>query len=162
MNELYRTGFGTDIHRLEAGKEFILGGVKIPFEKGFVAHSDGDVLIHAIIDAILGALALGDIGKFFPDTDNTYKDANSADLLGKIIGVMHSCGYEINNLDTNIHAQKPKLANYIDEIRHNLSKITGADITKISVKAKTGEGLDDVGHGLCVKTDCIVLLKKTS
>lgn len=158
--EKYRIGQGTDIHILVENSIFILGGVKIPYKKGFKAHSDGDVLIHAIIDALFGALALGDIGSHFPDTSEKYKDIDSSILLKEAIQTVREKGFEIVNLDSTIHAEAPKLRPYIDSIRANLANILETDINKISVKAKTAEGVDSVGKKLAVKTECIVLLHK--
>ncbi|MCR5261272.1 MAG: 2-C-methyl-D-erythritol 2,4-cyclodiphosphate synthase [Candidatus Gastranaerophilales bacterium] len=156
----YRIGYGTDLHVLVENRDFILGGVKIPYEKGFKAHSDGDVLIHAIIDALFGALGLDDIGAHFPDNDPKYKNADSAKLLEETISIIRSKGWEINNLDTNVHAEAPKLRPHIDNIKNNLAKILKIDADKISVKAKTSEGVDAVGEKLAVRTDCVVLLYK--
>ena len=157
--DIYRIGQGTDIHVLVENRDYILGGIKIPYEKGFKAHSDGDVLIHAIIDALFGALALGDIGTHFPDTSPEYKNADSSILLKKAIKIVREKNFEIVNLDTTVHAEAPKLRPYIDDIRKNLSEILNIDINRISVKAKTSEGVDSVGEKLAVKTDCTVLLK---
>jgi len=158
----FRIGQGTDIHILVENRDFILGGVKIPHEKGFKAHSDGDVLIHAIIDALFGALSLGDIGSHFPDTSPEYKDIDSSVLLKKAIKLVREKHFEIVNLDSTIHAEKPKLRPYIDSIRENLAKILNIDIDKISVKAKTAEGTDAVGQKIAVKAECVVLLNNTS
>jgi len=158
----FRIGQGTDIHILVENRDFILGGVKIPYEKGFKAHSDGDVLIHAIIDALFGALALGDIGSHFPDTSPEYKNIDSSVLLKKAIEIVRERHFEIVNLDSTIHTEKPKLRPYIDLIRENLSKILNIDIDKISVKAKTAEGTDAVGQKIAVKAECVVLLNNTS
>ena len=157
-----KIGFGTDIHVLEEGRDFILGGVKIPYEKGFKAHSDGDVLLHAVTDAIIGALGLGDIGGFFPDTDEKYKNADSAMLLAQIVKIMHEKGFEIVNADSTIHAQRPKLAPFVGSIRQNTAKILNIPPENFNVKAKTGEGVDAVGEKLAVRTNCVVLLRKIS
>lgn len=161
MNK-YRIGQGFDLHILIENRDFILGGVKIPYEKGFKAHSDGDVLIHAIIDALFGALSLGDIGSHFPDNSEKYKDIDSSILLKEAIKIIREHNFEIVNIDTTIHAEAPKLRPYIDLIRENLAKILEINIDKISVKAKTSEGVDAVGQKLAVKADCIVLLYKKS
>ena len=155
-----RVGLGSDIHKLVEGRKLILAGVAIPFEKGELAHSDGDVVYHAIGDAVLGALALGDLGKFFPDNDPTYKDMDSAIILKNIVGKMKELGYRLNNLDVNVSLEQPKIRKYIDEMRNNIAKIFEADVQGVSVKAGTNEGLDAVGQGLAVKADCIVSLKK--
>lgn len=159
--EQFRIGQGTDIHVLTENRDFILGGVKIPYDKGFKAHSDGDVLIHAIIDALFGALSLGDIGSHFPDTSPEYKDIDSSVLLKKTINIIREHNFEIVNLDTTVHAEAPKLRPYIDLIRKNLSEILFISEDKISVKAKTSEGVDAVGQKLAVRAECIVLLQKT-
>lgn len=151
-----RIGFGNDIHRLAAGRALMLGGIHIPSEIGEIAHSDGDVLLHAIIDAILGALALGDIGAFFPPSDARWKDADSKDLLREILTITKP---EIINIDTVITIERPKLRGHIDAIRDSLSELLSIDKSRISVKAKTNEGLGDIGQGLAVKAECIVLLE---
>lgn len=155
-----RVGLGSDIHKLVEGRKLILAGVVVPFEKGELAHSDGDVVYHAIGDAVLGALALGDLGKFFPDNDPTYKDMDSAIILKNIVGKMKELGYRLNNLDVNVSLEQPKIRKYIDEMRNNIAKIFEADGERVSVKAGTNEGLDAVGQGLAVKADCVVSLKK--
>ena len=156
----YRIGQGFDIHKLDFGLPLIIGGIKFDYEKGFVAHSDGDVLIHAIIDSLLGALALGDIGALFPDTDEKYKNANSKELLKIVISKIEEKGYKIVNLDTTIKAQKPKLRNKINEIRKNLAEIMSVPVDCISVKAKTMEGLGFIGEGNAIAADSVVLLEK--
>ena len=156
----FRIGNGYDIHRLEEGRKLILGGVVIPYEKGFVAHSDGDALIHAIIDALLGALALGDIGSHFPDNDEQYKNIDSSILLKKVLKLINDQNYEILNLDTNIIAQKPKLAPYISKIVESLALLTNLNKNQISIKAKTNEKMDSVGESKAIATNCVVLLKK--
>ena len=155
-----RVGLGSDIHKLVEGRKLVLAGVVVPFVKGELAHSDGDVVYHAIGDAVLGALALGDLGKFFPDNDSTYKDLDSAIILKNIVGKMKELGYRLNNLDVNVSLEQPKIRKYIDEMRNNIAKIFEADVQHVSVKAGTNEGLDAVGQGLAVKADCIVSLKK--
>lgn len=156
----YRIGQGSDLHVLVENRDFILGGVKISHSVGFKAHSDGDVLIHAIIDALFGALCLDDIGAHFPDNDPRYKNADSKNLLREAISIVRKNGWEINNIDTTIHAEAPKLRPHISAIRKSLADILNIDINKISVKAKTSEGVDAVGEKLAVKTDCVVLLFK--
>lgn len=155
-----RVGFGSDIHRLVIDRKLVLGGVVVPFERGELAHSDGDVVYHAIGDALLGALALGDLGKFFPDSSPEYKDIDSSILLSKIVLEMRKTGYKLGNLDVSISLEKPKLRNYIDTMRANIAKIFACDIDKVSVKAGTNEGLDAVGQGLAVKADCIIAIEK--
>lgn len=156
----YRIGQGTDLHVLVENRDYILGGVKIPYEKGFKAHSDGDVLIHAIIDALLGSLCLDDIGTHFPDNCDEYKNADSAVLLAKTYDMVRKEGWEINNIDSTIHAQEPKLRPYIFQIRENLARILGINVNRISVKAKTNEGVDAVGEKQAVSVDCSVLISK--
>ena len=156
----YRIGQGFDIHKLEEGLPLIIGGVKFDFEKGFVAHSDGDVLIHAIIDSLLGALSLGDIGAIFPDTDEKYKNADSKELLKNVMKIVTQKGYKIVNLDTTIKAQRPKMREKIDEIRKSLAAILNTDIENVSVKAKTLEGLGPIGEVKAIAADSVVLLEK--
>lgn len=156
----FRIGIGYDIHRLKEGRNLILGGVKIPYEKGLLGHSDADVLAHAIIDSMLGALALPDIGTLFPDTDPKYKDADSCELLRQVYSMIKEKGYRINNLDTNIIAQAPKLMPYIPQIKQNLAKVLDIDIEDVSVKAKTKEKLDSVGEGLAIEAQSVVMLYK--
>lgn len=155
-----RIGQGFDIHKLAEDRKLILGGVQIPYEKGLFGHSDADCLIHAIIDAIFGALALGDIGSHFPDTDLKYKDVNSVFLLEEALNLMRKKGYEIVNLDTTIKAQAPKMRPYIDEIRNNLAKVMKVSVENISVKAKTMEELGVVGEKKAIICDAVILIKK--
>lgn len=150
-----RIGFGNDIHRLISGRPLVIGGVTIPSDKGEEAHSDGDILIHAIIDSILGAKALGDIGTIFPPSDNKWKDANSKELLKTVIDYAKP---DIINLDATITLEKPKLRSYIESIREELSKLLSLDISQVSIKAKTNEGLGDIGSGNAIKAECVVLL----
>lgn len=158
--EEYRIGQGSDLHVLVENRDFVLGGVKISHSVGFKAHSDGDVLIHSVIDALFGALCLDDIGSHFPDNDPKYKNADSKNLLKEAVSIIREKGWEINNLDTTIHAEAPKLRPHIVSIRKSLADILNIDVDKISVKAKTSEGVDAVGEKLAVRTDCVVLLKK--
>ena len=148
---MYRIGLGYDVHRLESGRKLILGGVEIPFEKGLLGHSDADVLIHAIIDALLGALALDDIGKLFPDNDMSYKDIDSRILLRQAYSKIRSEGYILLNLDSTICAQEPKLAPYIMQMRSNLADDMETETSSVSVKATTEEGLGISGskQGIC-------------
>ena len=157
-----RIGVGYDIHKLIRNKTFILGNVIIPYKKGFLAHSDGDVLIHSIIDSILGALNLGDIGRLFPDTDKAYKEINSKILLEKIMCLLIEKEYEIINIDNNIICQKPKLADYIPEMKKKLSEIMKISEDKISIKAKTKEKLDAIGKCRGVEVHSVCLLKKVN
>lgn len=156
----YRIGIGYDIHKLTENRDLIIGGVKIPFEKGLLGHSDADVLIHAIIDSLLGALSLDDIGTLFPDTDDRFKNANSIILLRKVYEKVQAEGYWINNIDTNIIAQAPKMMPYIPQMKTLLAKELGLDTTDISIKAKTKEKLDSVGEGLAIEAQSVVMLEK--
>jgi 2-C-methyl-D-erythritol 2,4-cyclodiphosphate synthase len=144
---MLRIGHGYDVHRLYDGRKLILGGVEIPFNKGLLGHSDADVLTHAIMDAIFGALSLGDIGKHFPDSDKMYKDISSLLLLEHTVKIMNEKGYKIGNIDSTIVAEQPKLAGFIDEIRENLADVLKCDTSQISVKATTEEGLGISGMG---------------
>ena len=157
---MYRIGLGYDIHTLQEGRELIIGGVKITHEKGLMGHSDADVLIHAIIDALLGALALSDIGTLFPDTDNKYKDADSTILLKHAYKKIFEKGYGIVNIDSNIIAQEPKMMPYIPKMRETLDKILKIGQENISIKAKTNEKMDAVGQKLAIEAHAVVLLKK--
>lgn len=157
---MYRIGLGYDIHRLENNRDLIIGGVKIPYEKGLLGHSDADVLIHAIIDAMFGALALGDIGTHFPDTDNEYKDVSSILLLKRALQLIQDEGYTINNIDCNIIAQEPKMKPYIPKIREKLAKELILDVNLISIKAKTNEKMDAVGEKRAIETNAVVMLRK--
>ena len=157
---MFRVGLGYDIHRLTEGRDLIIGGVKIAHEKGLLGHSDADVLIHAIIDALLGAAGLADIGTLFPDTDPKYKDADSIKLLEQVIKHVSDLGYKINNIDSNIIAQAPKMMPYIPEMKSIIASTLGIDTTNISIKAKTKEKLDAVGEGLAIEANAVVLLTK--
>ena len=159
MKKHYRIGIGYDIHRLEKNRDLIIGGIKIPYEKGLMGHSDADVLTHAIIDALLGALALPDIGTLFPDTDEKYKDANSIELLKQVYAMIRKEGYAIGNLDTNIIAQAPKMMPYIPNIKKVLAQTLDIDESEISIKAKTKEKLDSVGEGQAIEAQANVLLE---
>lgn len=153
-----RIGTGYDVHKLTENRKMILGGVEIPYEKGLLGHSDADVIVHAIMDALLGALALGDIGKHFPDNDPAYEGASSIELLkhvGKIIGDEN---YVISNIDSTIIAQKPKLAPYIEEMRRNVAKALGIDISQVSIKATTEEHLGFTGRGEGISSQAVALL----
>lgn len=154
-----RIGFGYDVHQLVDNRDLILGGVKIPYEKGLLGHSDADVLVHTIMDSILGALALGDIGKHFPDTDMEYKDIKSTLLLERVYKIMKESSYEIGNIDATIGAQSPKLATYIDEMRNNLAMILNTDIKNINIKATTTEELGFVGRKEGISSYSVCLLK---
>jgi 2-C-methyl-D-erythritol 2,4-cyclodiphosphate synthase len=143
---LFRIGFGYDAHRLVEGRPLILGGISIPFAKGLLGHSDADVLTHAVIDAILGALARGDIGQHFPDTDPAFKDMQSLRMLEQVLRWVREAGYRVNNVDSTIVAQKPELAPHIPGIQARLSGILGVPVHQISVKAKTSEGMGFCGR----------------
>lgn len=155
-----RIGFGYDVHQLVEDRELILGGIIIPYKTGLLGHSDADVLIHAIMDSILGALALGDIGKHFPDTDMTYKDIDSCVLLGRVYNIMRENGYDIGNIDATIAAQAPKLAPYIDDMRLKISKVLNTNIQNISIKATTTEWLGFEGREEGISASSVCLLKK--
>lgn len=157
-----RIGTGYDIHRLEEGKPFVLGGVRIPFGKGAVGHSDGDTLLHAITDALLGAAALGDIGSHFPDTDEKNKGKDSRFFLGEVAKQIQKKGFRIENIDATIILQAPKLAEYIPAMRRQIAATLALEEGRISVKAKTNEKLDALGQGDGVAVHCVVLLATKS
>lgn len=158
---MYRTGIGYDIHKLIEGRDLVIGGIKITHEKGLLGHSDADVLIHALIDAMLGALALDDIGTLFPDTDPKYKDIDSTVLLKHVISLIREKGYSIVNIDSNIIAQAPKMMPYIPKMKEVLSKILEISPDDLSIKAKTKEKMDAVGQKLAIEANAVVLLKKS-
>lgn len=155
---IYRTGFGYDIHALAEGRELVLGGIKIPFHKGLMGHSDADVLLHAIIDSLLGAAAQGDIGSHFPDNSDEFKDYSSIKMLEYTIKLLSGSGYKVSNIDTVIVIEKPKLRPYISNIRKSISKVLGIEIDAISVKTKTNEGFGDIGEGksVAVYANCLI------
>ena len=156
-----RIGFGNDIHKLENDKPLIIGGIEIPSDFGAVGHSDADVLLHAVTDAILGALALGDIGSHFSDKDERWKGANSLIFLREAMRLLEERNYRIANIDSIINLEKPKLRPFIDEMRENLAKELKIDLNCVSVKAKTGEGLDAIGNSKAIKAEaCILILEK--
>ncbi|MEI0477228.1 2-C-methyl-D-erythritol 2,4-cyclodiphosphate synthase [Brachyspira pulli] len=154
-----RIGYGYDSHVFAENRKLILAGIEIPYELGLKGHSDADVVIHAIIDSIFGALALGDIGSHFPDNDNKYKDISSVVLLEETVSIMKEKKYSIGNIDVTIILEKPKLRNYIDSMREKLSKILSTSIENISIKAKTNEKMDAVGKGEGIAVHCVCLLK---
>jgi 2-C-methyl-D-erythritol 2,4-cyclodiphosphate synthase len=158
--DMFRIGQSTDIHRLVEGRKLILGGVEIAHTKGLLGHSDADVLTHAIAESILGALALGDLGKHFPDTDNAYKDMDSIWMLGQVYEKMIACGYEVHNLDALIMIEKPKMAPHIMQMRENIANALHCDVSQVSIKATRGEGLGFVGEQLGAQAQCVILLKK--
>lgn len=153
-----RIGHGYDVHRLVPGRRCIIGGVDIPHETGLDGHSDADVLAHAVMDALLGALALGDIGRHFPDSDPHYAGADSMVLLRHVAALMRENGYRLGNLDATVLAQAPKLAPYIEEMRKNLAAAIGCSVSRISVKATTEEGLGFTGQKQGIAVHCVCLL----
>ena len=157
---MFRIGQGYDVHKLVNDRKLIIGGVDIPYEKGLLGHSDADVLTHAIMDALLGALALGDIGKHFPDSAPAYSGANSLVLLKKVGEIIKNHGYEISNIDSTIIAQRPKMAPYIEDMRKNIAIALEIPTEKISVKATTEEGLGFTGEGLGISSSAVCLLQK--
>lgn len=154
-----RVGHGYDVHRLVEGRDLILGGVKIPYEKGLLGHSDADVLTHAVMDALLGAAALGDIGKHFPDTDPAYKGADSLKLAEHVAALLTEKGYCIGNIDATVIAQAPKLAPHIPTMKQNLARALGCDADCINVKATTEEHLGFTGQGLGIAAHAVCLIK---
>ncbi len=157
-----RIGEGWDIHQLVEGRKLILGGVEIPHTKGLLGHSDADALLHAITDALLGAAALGDIGKHFPDTDAQYLGADSTVLLAKVAADIRTLGYAIGNVDSTIIAQAPKLAPYIVPMRERIAAVLGVDVGQVNVKAKTAEKMGPVGEGRAMEARAVVLLFKAA
>lgn len=155
-----RIGHGYDVHRLVEERRLILGGVDIPYEKGLLGHSDADVLLHAISDALLGAAALGDIGKHFPDTDAAYKNADSLVLLSKVNDIISAAGYRVSNVDATVIAQAPKLAPHILKMRENIAKALDTDLDAISVKATTEERLGFTGSGEGISAHAVCLIEK--
>ncbi len=155
-----RIGHGYDVHRFKAGRDLILGGVEIPYDRGLDGHSDADVLVHAVMDALLGAAALGDIGKHFPDTDKKYQDADSIKLLWEVIGKLKDAGYKPLNIDSTVCAQAPKLAPYIDEMRENIAVACGLKKSAVSVKATTEEGLGFTGSLEGISATAVCLLQE--
>lgn len=155
-----RIGIGYDVHQLVEGRKLVLGGVSIPFEKGLLGHSDADVLVHAINDALLGACALGDIGKHFPDTDPAYKDISSIKLLKRVKDLLSVHGYKVVNIDSVICAERPKLAPYIDEMRKNIAETLSIAVDRVSVKATTTEGLGFEGKGEGISAQAVCLIEK--
>ena len=153
-----RIGLGYDVHRLVNSRDLILGGVNIPYELGLLGHSDADVLLHAIMDSLLGAAALGDIGKHFPDTDERFKGISSIKLLEEVGKLLKENGYKISNIDSTIIAQKPKMASYIPTMRENISKALDISFDQINIKATTEEGLGFTGEGLGISSQSICLL----
>ena len=157
---MIRVGMGYDVHKLVEGRDLILGGVKIPWEKGLLGHSDADVLLHAVMDALLGAAALHDIGRHFPDTDPKYKGASSMKLLAHVGKLLEENMYVINNIDATIIAQRPKMAPHIEEMRENVAKVLHLEVSQVNIKATTEEGLGFTGQGLGIASNAICLVKK--
>ena len=155
-----RIGHGYDVHRLVPGRKLILGGVDIPFEKGLDGHSDADVLVHAVMDAMLGAAALGDIGKLFPDNDDAFLGADSIDLLKKVCAVLAEHGWKLGNLDATVIAQRPKLAPFIDTMRRNIALALQTDVSNVSVKATTEEKLGFTGSGEGIAAHAVCLIER--
>ena len=155
----YRIGFSKDIHKLVENRKLIIGGVVVPFEKGELAHSDGDVLYHALAESILGALALGDLGKHFPDTSDETLNMDSALIVKKVVLMMFEKGYEVNNVDIFVSLEKPKLKDYIQLMRENVANLLEVNIDQVSVKAGTNEKMGEVGKGEAIEASSIILLK---
>ena len=155
-----RIGFASDIHRLVYGRKLMLAGVNVPHYQGELAHSDGDVVYHALAESILGALALGDLGSHFPDSDPKYKDIDSSILVKEVVKMMKDKGYEVNNVDISITIQEPKLKPYISLMRNNIASLLETDVENVSVKAGTNENLDSIGMRIAVKAESIILLKE--
>lgn len=155
-----RIGHGYDVHRLTENRKLILGGVEIPYERGLLGHSDADVLVHAVMDSLLGALALGDIGKHFPDTDPKYSGADSTELLKHVGGLVKKEGYTVGNIDATVIAQAPKLAAFIPQMRENIAAALGCDISQVNVKATTEEKLGFTGDGSGISAHSVCLVTK--
>lgn len=155
-----RIGYGYDVHKLVEGRKLIIGGVDIPYEKGLLGHSDADVLLHAVMDSLLGAAALGDIGKHFPDSDDKYKGISSIKLLKEVLALINNNNYCIINLDATIIAQKPKMRPYIDQMRCNIAEALEIDINTVNVKATTEEGLGFTGKEEGIAANCVCLIEK--
>ena len=156
----YRIGFSKDIHKLVENRKLIIGGVVIPFEKGELAHSDGDVLYHALAESILGALALGDLGKHFPDNSNETLNMDSSVIVSRVVQMMEERRYEVNNVDIFVSLEKPKLKDYILAMRENIARLLKTNIDQVSVKAGTNEGFGEVGQGDAIEASSIVLLRR--
>lgn len=155
-----RIGHGYDVHRLVEGRKLILGGIDIPFQKGLLGHSDADVLVHAIMDSLLGATGLGDIGKHFPDNDDSFKDANSLLLLSKVNNLLKNNHFSIVNIDATIIAQAPKLSPYIEKMKYNISDVLNIDLNKVNIKATTEEHLGFTGEGAGISAHSVCLIKE--
>ncbi len=155
----FRVGYGYDIHRLEKGRRCVIGGVEIPSEKGLLGHSDADVLLHAITDALLGSLALGDIGQHFPDNDPQWKDADSRQLLKEVMERVEEKGWKVHNLDSTVIAEEPKLSSHIVRIRESIANLLGLQIDQVSVKATTHEKLGPTGRGAGISAHAVLLIR---
>ena len=160
MNSPFRVGHGYDVHRLVPDRRLVLGGVEVPYALGLLGHSDADVLTHAVMDALLGAAALGDIGRHFPDSDPAYAGADSLQLLKTVCALLHDQGFALGNLDCTVIAQAPKLAPYIDQMRENLAAACGADVSQINVKATTEERLGFTGAGEGIAAHAVALITR--
>ena len=158
----YRVGQGYDLHQLVENKKLIIGGLHIPFEKGLKGHSDADVLIHAICDAILGSIGKGDIGSLFPDSKEENKDRNSMEFLLEVKSILKNNGYAIVNIDTTLILEKPKIGLYSNQIKNNISRVLELDLTQISIKAKTSEGLGFIGNGEAIAAQAVVLVHQVT
>ena len=154
----FRIGHGYDVHKLVEGRRLILGGVEIPHTLGLLGHSDADVLVHAVMDALIGAMALGDIGKHFPDNDNAYLNISSLKLLTRVKDLLYENGYAVSNIDATVIAQKPKLAPYIPQMRQNIAKIAGIEAKRVNIKATTEEGLGFTGTEQGMAAHAVALL----
>lgn len=159
MNEM-RVGHGYDVHRLTAGRALIMGGVEIPYDLGLLGHSDADVLIHAVMDALLGAAGLGDIGRHFPDSDERYRGISSLLLLARVAELLQSGGWRVGNIDATVIAQRPKLAPYIDEMRDKIAGVLGVGRERVNVKATTEEGLGFSGRGEGIAAHAVALIER--
>ena len=156
----YRVGYSKDIHKLVEGRKLIIAGVEIPFEKGELAHSDGDVLYHALAESILGALALGDLGKYFPDTSDKTLNMDSSLIVKEVVKMMKEAGYCVNNVDIFVSLEKPKLKDYILKMRENAAKLLEVSVEQVSIKAGTNEGCGEVGRGEAIEATSMIMLKK--
>ena len=159
-NFIMRIGFGYDVHKLVEGRKLILGGVEIPYTLGLLGHSDADVMLHSVMDALLGAAALGDIGKHFPDTDPAFKGIDSMLLLNKVYALLKENGYKVNNIDVTVAAQAPKLAPFIEDMRKNLAEALEVELSQINVKATTTEHLGFEGRGEGISSYCVCTIAK--
>jgi 2-C-methyl-D-erythritol 2,4-cyclodiphosphate synthase len=156
----YRTGIGTDSHRIVEGRPLMLGGIQVPFPAGLLGHSDGDVALHAVIDAMIGAAGMGDIGTLFPDTDESFRDIDSKELLTVVRDQLNEKSWEVVNIDLIIHTEQPRLGPYKGQMRRAISGIMGIDFAVVNIKAKTNEGLGEIGNGLAMAATATVLLRR--